>query len=82
MNILNKIIAEIFNPFIGLLFIAAIVVFIWGVIEFILGAENEEKRTTGKQHILYGLIGLAIMSAVWGIIEVLRNFVSFEQFFY
>jgi hypothetical protein len=77
MDLINKIVTEILNPLIGLMFAVAFAFFIWGVIEFIWNAGNEEKRTTGKQHIVWGLAGLLIMSAVWGIIAIIKNFVKF-----
>lgn len=73
-DFLNKIIAEILNPFIALMFALASAVFIWGIIGFIAGAENEEKRTKGKKHIVWGIVGMFIMIAAWGIIALLRDF--------
>ncbi len=77
MNLINKVITGILNPLAGLMFVVAFAFFIWGIIEFIWNAGNEEKRTTGKQHIIWGLVGLLIMSAVWGIIAIIKNFVQF-----
>ncbi len=77
MNLINKVITGILNPLIGLMFVVAIAFFIWGIVEFIWNAGNEEKRTTGKQHIIWGLVGLLIMSAVWGIMAIIKNFVQF-----
>lgn len=77
MNLINKVITGILNPLIGLMFVVAFAFFVWGIIEFIWNAGNEEKRTTGKQHIIWGLVGLLIMSAVWGIIAIIKNFVQF-----
>lgn len=61
------------NPIITLITLAAFVVFIWGVVEFIQGAGNEEKRKTGQQHILWGLIGLVIVFGARAIIQILAN---------
>jgi hypothetical protein len=77
MTLINKVITGILNPLIGLMFAIAIAVFIWGIVEFIWNAGSEEKRTTGKQHIIWGLVGLFIMSAVAGIIQIIKNFVQF-----
>ncbi|OHA15706.1 MAG: hypothetical protein A3A10_01920 [Candidatus Tagabacteria bacterium RIFCSPLOWO2_01_FULL_42_9] len=77
MSIINEIIVQVVNPVIGLLFAIAIAVFIWGIIGFIWNAGSEEKRTTGKQHIIWGLVGLLIMATVAGIIEIIANFVQF-----
>ncbi len=70
---------EIVNPLIGIIFGIAIAVFIWGIIEFILNADNEDKRATGKSHIIWGLVGLLIMATVKGILEIIQNFVKFGQ---
>ncbi len=73
-TLLGKIAAQIINPIIGLMVAIAVLVFLYGVMEFIAGAGNEEKRTQGKQHIIYGIIGLFIMVSVFGIMHVLCNF--------
>jgi len=77
MNIVNKVTTEIINPLIEVLFGLAIAIFFWGVIEFIWNSGSEEKKTTGKQHIIWGLVGLFIMAAVAGIIEIIKAFVKF-----
>ncbi len=78
MNIINKLITEVVNPAIGIIFALAVAVFLWGIIEMILGADNEEKKTTGKSHLVWGLVGLLIMATVKGIIEILQKFVKFQ----
>ena len=60
--------AQIINPLISLLVALALALFIIGVVEFIAGGDSEEKRTKGKNHILWGLVGLVIMLGVWGIL--------------
>ena len=77
MNLINKVITGILNPLAGLMFVVAFGFFIWGIIEFIWNAGSEEKRTTGKQHIIWGLVGLLIMTAFLGIIAIIKNFVKF-----
>jgi len=77
MTLINKVITGILNPLIGLMFAIAIAIFIWGIVEFIWNSGSEDKRTTGKQHIIWGLVGLLIMSAVAGIIQIIKNFVQF-----
>jgi len=67
---------ELFVPFRNLLFAAAALVFLWGVVEFVANQENEDKKKSGRRHIFWGLVGLAIMFAVNGIVWVLINFIS------
>ena len=56
---------EIINPLIGFLFALAVVYFLYGVFEFIANQSNEEKKTSGKSHMLWGVIGITIMMGVW-----------------
>jgi uncharacterized membrane protein YidH (DUF202 family) len=63
----------IINPLIGFLFALAIVYFLYGVFEFLSNQENEEKKTTGKQHMIWGIVGITIMMGVWTILGVVLN---------
>lgn len=60
----------IVNPLIRLLFAVALVVFIWGVFEFIKDSDSSEGRKKGIQHIIWGLVGLAIMVSSYAIIGI------------
>ncbi len=73
-NLLSKINTQIINPLIGLMIAIAVVFFLYGVLEFIMGADNAEKKETGKQHMIWGIIGLFIMVAVFGIMNLLASF--------
>lgn len=52
------------------LFALATVAFIWGVIQYYLNPENEEKRKKGKSFIVGGLIALFVMLSMWGIVTI------------
>lgn len=75
-DLLTKITSGIIEPFLGFLGAIAGMFFIWGLIDYIRGAENEDKRTTGKRHVVWGVIGLFIMVCVWGIIQIIENFIA------
>ena len=65
----------IINPLILLLFALALVYFLWGVLEFMVNQDNEEKRTTGKKHMVWGIVGITIMVGVFAIMSlILRTF--------
>lgn len=63
----------IVNPLIALLFALALGYFLYGVVEFIANQDNESKKTEGKQHILWGLIGITIMFGVWGLLQIVLD---------
>jgi succinate dehydrogenase/fumarate reductase cytochrome b subunit len=74
---LNKFITNvdntIINPLILFLFALAVVYFLYGVLDFLMNQENEEKKTAGKKHILWGIVGITIMLGVWTIMGMLLN---------
>ena len=72
-QLLNKIAANILNPAIVLLFAVALLVFLWGVLQFVRGADDAEARTLGGRHILYGVIGMAIMLSAFGILRFITG---------
>lgn len=67
---------EILNPLITVIALAAFIIFVWGVVEFIRGADNEEARKKGQQHILWGIIGLVIIFGATVIVKILAGFVG------
>lgn len=68
--------AAIIDPLITLFAVAAFVVFVWGVVEFIRGADNQEARGKGQKHIIWGLIGLTIIFGARAIIALISTTVS------
>ena len=75
-KLIGLIKSEILTPVIGLLGAAALAYFIWGVAEFIYYVDSEADRTKGKQHMLWGVIGLAIMLSVLGILNIVSATVT------
>ncbi len=69
----------IINPLIIFLFALAVAYFLWGIFEFLSNTDNEEKRTSGKKHMLWGIIGIAIMMAVWTILSILINTLNINK---
>ena len=49
----------------------ALVVFLWGIIEFLAKSSSEEARERGKKNMVWGLIGFFIMIGVFGIINII-----------
>ena len=62
---IGKVDKLIINPLIILLFALATVFFLYGLLQFIFNQENEEKKTDGKSHMVWGLIGITIMTVLF-----------------
>lgn len=73
-DIANVILDTVIRPFIYTLMIVATLTFIWGIIEYIINADSEDGRSTGRRHMIWGILGLAIMFSAAGIITVFQNF--------
>lgn len=72
-NLINSILENIVNPIIILMLAVAVLIFLWGVFEFIRNAESPEDRKTGGKHMLFGAIGLFIMVTAYGILNLIIN---------
>jgi uncharacterized membrane protein YidH (DUF202 family) len=64
---------QILNPLIILLTFAAFILFLWGVVEYIRNAANDEKRKEGQRHILWGIIGLVIIFGAQALVVFLQS---------
>lgn len=52
----------------------ALVVFLWGVVQFIMS--DDSGREEGRKKMLWGIVGLFVMVAVWGIVKLLGTIVG------
>ena len=70
MQIIVKFAQIIVNPAIKIMFAIAFVVFLWGIAEYIRNSSSSESNTIGRDHIVYGLVGMAIMVSAFAIISI------------
>ena len=73
-KLISNIKAYILNPIIGFMFAVAVVMFIYGIVEWIWDGDNEEKVEVGKKHMIWGIIGIFVMLGVYGILNILSGF--------
>lgn len=74
-DLLTKIQNQLLNPLINLLFVLATVVFLWGVIRYVIGSQGDPKNLdAGKKIMFWGIIGMAIMASAWGIVKIICRF--------
>jgi hypothetical protein len=55
-----------------------LVFFLWGVVQYITAGDNEEGRTTARNTMIYGILGLFVMTSVWGLVYFLGTVVGIE----
>ncbi|MDE2213380.1 MAG: hypothetical protein KGJ34_02510 [Patescibacteria group bacterium] len=67
----DSLVSVIVQPLILLLFGVALLVFAWGIVEFLIGlSSGSEQKDSGKRHMLWGIIGLVIMTGAYAIINI------------
>lgn len=76
MDIMQRINDAILQPIVSLMMAAAVGYFLFGVMKFVKDQGSEEGLVEGKKHMMWGIIGLAIMVSVWGILNFINSFVA------
>lgn len=64
-------IALIINSIIPLLIALAVVYFIWGVVQYVLG-KSDDAKSEGRQRMIWGIVGLLVIVTMWGIVAMLQ----------
>jgi hypothetical protein len=69
----KAVVDAIVNPLLGLIFLAGFAYFLWGLTTFIisLSTGDESKLKEGKQHMLWGIVGLVVMVSVYALIAMI-----------
>ena len=81
-DVLCYITSIINNAIIPLIFALAVAAFVWGVVQFFfLNADDVEKKSKGKQFMIWGIIALTVMVSVWGLVKIVGNTFGIDSTF-
>lgn len=72
---LGRVNEHLINPLIVVLFSVALVLFIVGLFNF-FKKDDSDALAKGKQHMMWGIVGMAIMVSVFGIMNFITNSVG------
>ena len=70
---------SVLNLVIPFLMTLAVAVFVWGVIMYISAGGDAEKEKIARGRIIYGLIGLFVLVAFWGLVAIVIKTFVFEE---
>ena len=71
--IIFKINEVILNPVITALFAFALVMFLWGVFQYVWMEDSDKAKEQGKKHMFWGLIGIFIMFSAFAIMQLIAG---------
>ena len=71
-TLINFFSCTLSNGVVPLLIGIAVAAFIYGIINYFLNPNNEEKRKQGKSFMLWGVIALFVMVSFWGIVNIFQ----------
>ncbi len=65
-------IGGILNTLIPILIVLGVVYFIWGVITYMIGNDEEAKKA-GRNRVIFGIIGLVVIVGMWGLVNIVTT---------
>lgn len=69
----DRIVTHLIDPAVKVVFALGLLMFLWGIVEFLWALKDGKVDETGKQHMLWGMVGMLIMVSVYGIIALIMN---------
>lgn len=72
-ELLDRIITFIVDPALRIVFTLGLFLFLWGLVEFLWKLREGQPSEEGKNHMVWGLVGMLIMVSVYGIIALIVN---------
>lgn len=68
VNVLATGIGTIVSTLVPIVMVLAVLVFFWGLVKYIASASDEAAKEGGKTLMIWGMVALFIMVALWGIL--------------
>lgn len=71
-------VGDLLNYVVPVLIALGVVYFVWGVVQYVVGG-GEEAKTKGKNTMIFGIIGLAVIIGLWGLVYIVLNTVGIDE---
>ena len=72
-DLVGRFTTDVIDPALLILAAAGFFYFVWGLVEFLWALGQGGKTEEGKQHMIWGIVGMVIMFSVVGIIALINN---------
>lgn len=71
-------VGELLGAVLPILIALGVVFFVYGVITYVISSDEEAKKA-GRDRIIYGIIGLAVIIGLWGLVNIVTNTFGLEN---
>lgn len=72
-NLIGKLVTYVIDPAILVVFAAGFFFFVYGLVQFLWRLDEGGDNRDGKQHMVWGIVGMLIMVSVFGIITIIND---------
>jgi uncharacterized RDD family membrane protein YckC len=72
-DLVSRFTEFIIDPAILVVFAGGFFYFVWGLVEFLWTLRGGGETSTGKNHMIWGVVGMLVMVSVFGIISVIND---------
>lgn len=72
-SLLERINTYVVDPIIAVIFTLGLLLFFVGIVEYLWEIKDGKTDGDGRQHLIYGLVGMLVMVSVYGIINMIIN---------
>ena len=72
-ELLNFFTCLLLDSVVPLLMALAVVVFIYGVIQYMINANDSAKREEGRNFMIWGIVALFVITSIWGLVKLLAG---------
>ena len=72
-TLIDRLVDVIINPVILLIFAGGFFLFVWGLVTFLWTLNEGGETKTGKNHMIWGIVGMLVMVSVYGIITLIDD---------
>jgi len=77
-NLVTQI-GTLINALLPVVIALGLLLFIWGLVQFIFSSGDEAAKDEGKRKMIWGVIALFVIVSVWGLVELLNQITGIEQ---
>ena len=70
---MQRIVTYIIDQVLLVIFALGFLLFVYGLVEFLWNLNSGKDTESGKQHMIWGIVGMVIMVSVYGILDLIDN---------